>query len=77
VASREADANFLGYVATAHAPDPLSRFSAAVFAQQQLFGLALFQMDSADMRRIFRALVPGIRRDAAHLRAWYLRMRGG
>jgi hypothetical protein len=74
--SREADANFLGFVAAAHAPDPLSRYSAAVFAQQQLFGLALFRVDSADMRRIFRARLPGIRRDAAHLRAWYLRRDG-
>ena len=32
----EAEASFLGFVATALAPDALARYSAAVFAQEQL-----------------------------------------
>jgi hypothetical protein len=74
--SREADANFLGFVAAAHAPDPLARYSAAMFAQQQLLGLALFRVDADVLRDIVDRRVPGIRRDLDDARAYYLRMHG-
>jgi hypothetical protein len=58
----EAEANFLGFVAASLAPDPLARYSAAVFASRQLLGL-LVARSPDDARRIAARLVPGITRD--------------
>jgi hypothetical protein len=66
----EAEAGFLGFVASALAPHPLSRYSAAMSARSQLL-TGLFAVDPAAARRIGAQLLPGPRRDIAALRDWF------
>jgi hypothetical protein len=71
----EADANFLGYVASALAPDPLSRYSAAMFAQTQLMRSLLARSPDA-FREIANTRLPGVQRDIEDLWAYSARMHG-
>jgi hypothetical protein len=67
---REDEANFLGWLATASAPDPLARYSAAVFAQRQLL-MALIPRDEEAARALIALRVPGVQRDIDDLRAYW------
>jgi len=71
----EADANFLGFMAAALAPDPLARYAAASFAQTQLLG-ALGGRAPEQAERIAGQRLPGVARDVEDLWAYYLRMLG-
>jgi hypothetical protein len=73
--AREADANFLGYAVAALAPDPLSRYAAASFAQLQLLGV-LYSMAPEERERIIADRLPGVQRDVDDMFAYYLRMSG-
>jgi hypothetical protein len=68
--NREDEANFLGWCAAAAAPDPLVRYSAAVFAQRQLLR-ALIAVDAARARTLVERRVPGVQRDVDDLRAYW------
>jgi hypothetical protein len=70
--ANEAEASFFGFVATAHAPDPLVRYAAAVFAQGQLMAAL-----PGNARRDVDALrLPGVRRDLVDLEAYLASFRG-
>lgn len=71
----EAEATFLGLIAASLAPDPLARYSAATYASSQLAS-ALLQTAPEEMRRIFAARLPGIRRDIADLNAYFQQFAG-
>lgn len=71
----EAEAGFLGYVAAAMAPDPLSRYGAALYAQNGLLS-ALGSADPDAHRRLYGMRLPGVVRDLRDLSAYYNRHRG-
>ncbi|MCA9738211.1 MAG: DUF3810 domain-containing protein [Gemmatimonadota bacterium] len=73
--ANEAEASFLGFVAAALAPDPLARYSAAVFASRQLTA-ALARSDREAARALEAGRLPGVRRDLADLGAFWDRFRG-
>jgi hypothetical protein len=68
--NREDEANFLGWLAATSAPDPLARYSAAVFAQRQLLH-ALIPTDPDTVRRLVALRHPGVQRDIDDLRAYW------
>jgi hypothetical protein len=71
----EAEAGFLGFVAAALAPDPLSRYGAALFAQGQLLS-ALAGASPDDARRLAGERLPGVRRDLQEMAEYNRRFRG-
>ena len=71
----EDEANFLGWLAGASSSDPLSRYSASLFAQRQLlFALLRTDPDTAEILIAHRH--PGVQRDVDDLRAYWERGRG-
>jgi hypothetical protein len=60
--AREAEASFWGYLAAGLAADPLPRYSAFVFAQQQLLS-ALLRADRERALALMDLRIPGVRRD--------------
>lgn len=71
----EAEATFLGLIAAAHAPDPLARYAAAVSAAGHV-GSTLAPVAIEEYRRIYSLRLPGIRRDAADLAAYFAQFAG-
>ena len=68
----EAEASFLGFVATALAPARLGRYNAAVWAHGQL-GNALVRADRRAWARISATRLPGVTRDLRDLAAFLSR----
>ena len=68
----ELEASFLGYVATALAPDPVARYSAAFYANGRLLRL----LRGADRRRLSAMRLPGVERDRRDLNAWWEQFEG-
>jgi hypothetical protein len=68
--NREDEANFLGWLAAASAPDTLARYSAAVFAQRQILQ-ALIAVDAARARALAARRYAGVQRDIDDLRAYW------
>jgi hypothetical protein len=52
------------------APEPLARYSAAVFAQGHMMNLLFFRAGS-ERQRLVAARLPGVQRDLDALAAWY------
>lgn len=73
--AREAEANFWGFLAAAHAPEPVARYSAYVFAQQQLLS-ALVRADRERTRALIDLRLPGVRRDLEASAEYWIRTRG-
>jgi hypothetical protein len=71
----EADASFLGFVASALSQDPLARYAAAMFASSQLLN-SLAGADPEAYSRIAGARLPGPKRDLADFVAWANRFNG-
>jgi hypothetical protein len=73
--ANEAEASFIGFIAAAVAPDPLARYSAAMFAQAQLAG-ALRSMAPDERRRILASRLPGVERDIRDLADYFQQYAG-
>ena len=73
--AHEAEANFLGYLAAAWAPDPHARYSAHVFAVRQLLP-TLARADGERGRAEATRLHAGVRRDIDDLRTFWARYEG-
>jgi hypothetical protein len=73
--ANEAEASFIGFIAAAVAPDPLARYSAAMFAQAQLAG-ALRSMAPDERRRILASRLPGVERDVRDLADYFQQYAG-
>ena len=58
--AREWDANFLAFVAASSAADPLSRYAAGLFAQQQLYGELTRFATERELRRIHGLRAAGV-----------------
>lgn len=71
----EADASFLGFVASALAGDPLPRYAAAMYASSRLLA-SLASADPDEYSRIAGARLPGPKRDLADFNAWANRYNG-
>jgi len=71
----EADANFLGFVAAALAPDPRARYAAAYFAHGQLLS-AVGPRAPEEWYRIRALRAPGVEHDRKVLLAFWSRYRG-
>jgi hypothetical protein len=71
----EAEATFLGLIAAALAPDPLARYSAAVSAVNHVLP-PLIRLVPEEFARISGLRVPGIKRDAADLSAYFKQFSG-
>jgi len=73
--ARESEANFWGFLSAAHSSEPLARYSAFVFAQQQLLAL-LIQLDTDLAREIAGRRIPGVQRDIDDSRRYWRSFRG-
>jgi hypothetical protein len=73
--AREAEANFWGYMAAAHASDPLARYSAFVFAQRQLM-IGLMLQEPERLSELVRRRLPGVQRDIDEAREYWRSFRG-
>ena len=71
----EDEANFMGFMAGAAADDPLARYSAYLFAQDQLLG-ALRAVDRKRAGELVDERLPGVKRDIASEHAFWERFRG-
>jgi hypothetical protein len=71
----EAEANFLGMIAAALAPDRHARYSAAMNAQSQLAN-TLIRRDVTEWRRIGQQRIPGVVRDLRDVDAYFQQFRG-
>lgn len=71
----EADASFLGFIASAFAPDPLARYAAAYYAHAQLVA-ALATADREAATRLVERRLPGVHRDVQDAAAFYRRFQG-
>jgi hypothetical protein len=71
----EDEANFMGYVAASLSEDPLTRYSAHMFAQRQMLR-ALRQQDREAARRIADERLPGVQRDLRDVNAFWKEYRG-
>jgi hypothetical protein len=71
----EDEANFLGFLVAARAPDPLARYSAHLFAHRQLLGV-LARTDPELAKEVMNVRLPGVQRDVDDLRAYWERFRG-
>jgi hypothetical protein len=67
----EAEANFMGFLACALAPDAHARYSAASFAQSQLVNA----LPQRERRRVAGTRLPGVQRDLDDLNAYLDRNR--
>ncbi len=73
--AREAEANFWGFIAAAHAPHPYARYSAFVFAQRQLM-IGLMLQDPERLSELVRMRLPGVQRDIDDAREYWRSFRG-
>lgn len=73
--THEAEANFLGYLASAWAPHAHARYSAHAFAMRQLLG-TLGAADRARWRAEWARVLPGVERDLRDLQAFWARYEG-
>jgi hypothetical protein len=71
----EDEANFIGFMAAASADHPLARYSAYLFAQDQLLR-ALRSVDRSRAEALIDERLPGVKRDVASERAFWERFRG-
>jgi Protein of unknown function (DUF3810) len=71
----EDEANFLGYLAAAHAPSAWARYSAHVFAQRQLLR-SLLRTDRERATALIERRLPGVQRDVNDLVAYWELSRG-
>jgi hypothetical protein len=67
----EAEASFLGYLASVLSDDPHARYAAASFAQSQLVSA----LPAGERRRVARLRLPGVERDLQDLEAYQRRNR--
>ncbi|KPJ83237.1 MAG: hypothetical protein AMS18_17670 [Gemmatimonas sp. SG8_17] len=73
--AREDEANFWGYLSAVHAPNAYARYSAFVFAQQQLMA-ALARVDRNQWLAFAEQRLPGVQRDIDESREYWRRFRG-
>ncbi len=73
--AREDEANFWGYLSAANAPNAYARYSAFVFAQQQLMA-ALARVDREQWLALAAARLPGVRRDIEDSSEYWRQFRG-
>jgi hypothetical protein len=73
--AREDEANFWGYLSAVNAPHAYARYSAFVFAQQQLMA-ALARVDRKQWLALSARRLPGVRRDIEDSREYWRRFRG-
>ncbi len=71
----EDEANFLGFLVAARAPDPLARYSACLFAHRQLLN-ALARSEPELTKELLNVRLPGVQRDVDDLYAYWQRFRG-
>jgi len=71
----EDEANFLGFLAAACAPDPLSHYSACLFAQRQLLR-TLWYLDNPTARTLVEQRLPGVQRDVNDINAYWAQFQG-
>jgi hypothetical protein len=73
--AQEGEANFWGFLAAASASDPLARYSAYVFAQQQLLSL-LARADGETVSSLVGLRIPGVQRDIQAAAEYWRQFRG-
>ncbi len=73
--AREDEANFMGFLAASLSPHPWPRYSAAVFAQQQLIA-AVARQDLDRARGLENRRHPGVQRDIDASEAYWKRYEG-
>ena len=73
--AREDEANFVGYLVAASAPEPYPRYSAYVFAQRQLLS-ALARYDRDRAAELAGQRLPGVQRDIDAAREYWAQFEG-
>lgn len=73
--ANEAEASFMGFLANSHSPEPVARYSSAVFAARQLLA-AFRRTDPEAAGAVAERLHPGVYRDLADLDAFWKPYRG-
>jgi hypothetical protein len=73
--ARESEANLWGFLAAAHAPDPVARYSAYAFVQRQLMA-ALAGADRERWRALLDRRLAGVQRDFSESRAYWQQFQG-
>lgn len=71
----EDEANFLGFLAAIHAPEPLAAYSGYLFAQRQLLG-ELHARDPERAAALVAERLPGVQRDVDDANAHWARYEG-
>jgi hypothetical protein len=74
----ENEANFLGFVAGAAAPNPVARYSAFLFAQRQLLRTMIRAGEESkeEARALVERRLPGVQRDVNDLNEYWSRYQG-